>query len=67
MKIMTNNQYKALAIAYHNLKEENRKLKEENRKLKEENGRLRTQLNSNFENIDFPNSQKGEELSIWEL
>ena len=60
MKIMTNNQYKALAIAYHNLKEENRK-------LKEENGRLRTQLNSNFENIDFPNSQKGEELSIWEL
>lgn len=60
MKIMTNNQYKALAIAYHNLKEENRK-------LKEENGRLRTQLNSNFENIDFPNSQKGAELSIWEL
>ena len=60
MKIMTNNQYKALAIAYHNLKEENRK-------LKEENGRLRTQLNSNFENIDFPNSQKGEELSIWKL
>ena len=54
MKILTNNQYKALAIAYHNLKEENRK-------LKEENGRLRTQLNSNFENIDFPNSQKGEE------
>lgn len=85
MKIYTNNQYKALALAFHNLKEENEQLKEENRKLKEVNGNLRNMVDfyehdnkfltrllkacseNNNEDIDFPNSQKGEEgSSIWE-
>ena len=44
MKIYTNNQYKALALAFHNLKEENEKLKEENRKLMEVNGNLRNMV-----------------------
>lgn len=64
MKIMTNNQYKALAIAYHNIKEENEKLKHENARLIEANKRLSALFNND---IDFPNSQKGEEISIWEL
>ena len=34
MKILTNKQYQALAVAFHNLKQENRMLKIENRLLK---------------------------------
>lgn len=73
MKIMTNVQYKALAIAYDKLNEENRKLKEENRKLWIAYESVSRQLNECFRvlsnnnlNIDFPNSQKGEDSSIWE-
>jgi hypothetical protein len=65
MKVLTNNQYKALAIAFHNIKEENRKLKEENARLKESNARLSNLFDTEY--IDFPNSHKGGENSIWEL
>lgn len=66
MKIMTNFQYKALAIAFHNLKEENRKLKEENELLK--NIVRNSNEFQNFLKIDFPNSQRKDNKSnSWEF
>lgn len=74
MKVLTNNQYKALTVAFHNLKEENEKLQKENRMLSSAYESVSRQLNECFRvlsnnniDIDFPNSHKGGENSIWEL